>query len=78
MWADWQVAFLLTTIRFHRLKLGLPPRNPVWKPWTENDLALLGKVTDAEVATRTGHSAGSIKMRRCQLGIPCYKSRRRP
>jgi len=58
--------------------LELPPRNPVWKPWTETELALLGKYTDAEVTVRTGHPVGSVKMRRCQLGIPCFNSKRRP
>lgn len=58
-------------MRFHRHKLGVPPHNPVWKPWTETELALLGKYPDAEVAARTGHPAGSIKMQRCKLGISC-------
>jgi hypothetical protein len=68
----------IATIRFHRHKLRLPPCNPVWKPWTENDLALLGKFTDAKVADRTGHPVGSVKMQRCKLGIPCCDSQRRP
>jgi hypothetical protein len=61
-----------------RLKRGLPPRNPAWKPWTANELALLGKFTDAKVAARTGPPVGSVKMRLCKLGIACCDSKRRP
>jgi len=66
------------TVRFHSQKLGLPPHNPVWEPWTEVELALLGKYADAEVAARTGHPVSSVKMQRCKLSFPCCNSKRRP
>jgi hypothetical protein len=35
-------------------------------------------MSDAEVARRTGHPAGSVKAVRCKLGIPCFNPRNRP
>ena len=62
-------------VRVRRYQLGLPNQNPLWKSWTEKDMALLGKFTDQEVSTRTGHSVGSVKYKRLQLGILGCKSK---
>jgi hypothetical protein len=75
---DAQVAMLLAvtegTVRHRRnqLRISLPPR--LWKatppkPWRAEEIAMLGKATDAEVARRLGRSAVSVKARRLRLGI---------
>jgi hypothetical protein len=38
--------------------------------WPAEHLALLGTLTDAEVAARTGRSANGVRVKRCKLGIP--------
>jgi hypothetical protein len=38
--------------------------------WTQEDLALLGKVPDAEVARRTGRSIITVQQARGKRGIP--------
>ena len=38
--------------------------------WTQEDDALLGRFTDAEIARRTGRSNSAVWLRRKQLGIP--------
>ena len=44
-------------------------------PWTPEHLALLGAMTDREVAARTGHPYFSVKTKRQRLRNPCYISR---
>src|SRR2546428_2486572 len=39
------------------------------KPWTRNELALLGKLPDAEVAELTGRTFGTVWQKRRALGI---------
>jgi hypothetical protein len=38
--------------------------------WTEKEIRLVGKLTDAEVARRTGHPKLSVKGLRHRLGLP--------
>jgi hypothetical protein len=38
--------------------------------WTPEDVALLGTVPDDEVAQRTGRTAGAVRQKREELGIP--------
>jgi hypothetical protein len=40
-----------------------------WSRWTADDLALLGKLPDQEVARRTGRSKSAVRQQRCFLGI---------
>jgi hypothetical protein len=40
------------------------------RAWTPKEDALLGKLPDAEVAARTGRSAGAARARRLKLGRP--------
>jgi hypothetical protein len=69
----------VAAIRFRRKQiLGRPPCNPVWKPWTAKEKELLGKMTDGEVALRTGHPVRSVKATRCKLGVTCFDPRNRP
>src|SRR6266481_1918553 len=39
------------------------------KPWTKEELALLGKLPDAEVAELTGRTFGTVWQKRRALGI---------
>src|SRR5256885_386874 len=39
------------------------------RPWTEQELALLGTRPDADVAELTGGTFGTVWQRRCALGI---------
>jgi phytoene dehydrogenase-like protein len=48
------------------------------RPWTKEELALLGKFRDEEVALRTGHPAASVKTKRQKLGIGLAQPKRRP
>jgi hypothetical protein len=38
--------------------------------WSQDQLALLGKLPDDEVARRTGRSCNAVRVRRDRLGIP--------
>jgi hypothetical protein len=38
--------------------------------WTKVELRLLGTLSDAEVAKRTGRGANAVRVKRCKLGIP--------
>jgi hypothetical protein len=39
-------------------------------PWTPEDIALLGTMPDGEVARRTRRTAGAVRQKREELGIP--------
>jgi hypothetical protein len=39
--------------------------------WTQDELALLGKLPDDEVACRTHHTSNAVRHKREELGIPC-------
>ena len=39
------------------------------RPWTKDELALLGKLPDAEVAELTGRTFGTVWQKRRALGI---------
>ena len=47
------------------------------RAWPVAHLALLGKLTDAEVAERTGRSENAVRVKRTKLGIPSAYDRRR-
>jgi hypothetical protein len=47
-----------------------PPPTGRRRAWTPKEDALLGKLTDAEVAARTGRTAGAAQVRRLKLGRP--------
>ena len=38
--------------------------------WTAGDMALPGEVADEEVARRTGRTAGAVRQKREELGLP--------
>jgi hypothetical protein len=40
------------------------------RAWPAEHLALLGTLTDAEVAARTGRGENAMRVKRCKLGIP--------
>jgi hypothetical protein len=40
------------------------------RAWPAGHLALLGKLTDAEVAARTGRDKNGVRVKRSKLGIP--------
>jgi hypothetical protein len=63
-----------TTIRERRLKLGVPSfrRHAPFTPsreWTPADDALLGTMTDPELATRLGCTWRMVYNRRVKLGV---------
>jgi DNA-binding CsgD family transcriptional regulator len=75
---DAQVAMLLRITvesvkhRRHQLRISLPGQErtiAVPKPWRAEDDAMLGTVSDQEIASRLGRSATSVKARRTRLGI---------
>ena len=79
---DAQVALLLRVSveavkhRRHQLRVSLPGQErtmAVPKPWRAEDDALLGTISDQEVAQRLGRSATSVKARRARLGIASYR-----
>jgi hypothetical protein len=43
---------------------------PCGRGWTDEQLALLGKLPDAEVARRTGRPKGAVRQKRGRLCIP--------
>jgi hypothetical protein len=47
---------------------------PAWPAWQRE---LLGTAPDAEVAARIGRTPGAVCQKRCHLGIPTYRDRRR-
>jgi DNA-binding CsgD family transcriptional regulator len=81
---DAQVAMLLgigvSTVRHRRnqLRISLPVRlkkvTPP-KPWPAEEIVMLGKASDAQVARRLGRSVTSVKTRRLRLGIASGRHR---
>src|SRR5262249_23735687 len=60
------------------LRLGLrPPPRPGGRPWTEEELALLGVLPDEEVAVRTGRRGLAGGVMRTGLKRPTARDRRR-
>lgn len=45
--------------------------------WTPRQVALLGKMTDAEVARRTGRTQHAVLTQRHKLGLPAHIPHRR-
>lgn len=67
-------------VRLKRTVLGIPPFfptpahvRPLTAKWTPKNLALLGKVTDKELARRMKVSYTTVNVKRRQLGIPPYR-----
>jgi hypothetical protein len=74
-----QTGRTVAAVRLRRKQIfGRPPCNPVWKPWTPKEKALLGKMPDGEVAQLTGHPVRAAKATRRKLGIPCFNPKNRP
>ncbi len=60
-------------------ELGLRP-NPSHvngRPWTQEELALLGKLPDKEVVARTGRTLKATQQKRLALGRPPVRARGR-
>jgi hypothetical protein len=81
---DAQVAAMLGITRGavfrQRLLLGIPPHTPAPHQvpeyhWEAEDLALLGKMPDQQLAARLGISAGTVCRQRHRLKIPAYRFR---
>jgi hypothetical protein len=56
----------VSAVRHRRAKkrirvMGIPFHNPHYETWNPDELALLGKLPDEEVARRTGHSLTSVR-----------------
>jgi hypothetical protein len=54
------------------LELGLQPlpQRPGGRPWTRQELKLLGKMPDAELAARIGRTRNAVRVMRGRLGLP--------
>ncbi len=52
------------------------PASCVGPRWTGQQLALLGKMPDDEVARLTGRTVEAVRIRRTRLGIPTFRDRR--
>jgi hypothetical protein len=64
-------------VRQKREDLGIPNPEGGRPGWAADELALLGKHPDDEVARRTGRTAGAVTSKRIKLGIPTPDDRRR-
>jgi hypothetical protein len=60
-------------VAHRRRKYRLPAFEPRLKPWTTQQISLLGKFTDAEVARRTGRAPWLVQAKRRSLGIPVLR-----
>jgi hypothetical protein len=59
-------------------ELGLrPPQRPNGRPWTAEELALLGTAPDEDLAARFGRTTGAVRCQRCRRGVPTSLDRRR-
>ena len=54
------------------LELGLQPlpQRPGGRPWTRQELKLLGKMPDAELAARIGRTKNAVRVMRVRRGLP--------
>ena len=65
------------SVRHRRLAKGIYNR-PASRCWTDDELRLLGKLSDHKVASLTGRSLSAIQTRRITvLGLPCVSGRGR-
>lgn len=56
-------------MRYKRIELGIPFRNPRYEIWKPDQLALLGELPDEEVARCTGHSLTSVRHARTKRHV---------
>ena len=61
-----------------RIHLKIPKFNARLHPWTPEEEALLGVMTDPELAARLGVSVGAVAHRRRRLGRGVRYAKRRP
>ena len=67
------------SVTYKRLRLGIPPANPPWHekapgyPWQPEELALLGKLSDGELARTLGLATGTVTRKRQRLGIAPFQ-----
>lgn len=73
-----------TTVCTERRLRDIPPFTPPAHdsfrryPWSPEDLALLGQVSDHEVARLLGLCATTVRLKRVKLGIPPFQERPEP
>jgi hypothetical protein len=46
--------------------------------WTEEQVRLLGTMTDEDLAVKIGRSPNAVRLRRTRFGIPTFRGRRKP
>jgi hypothetical protein len=46
------------------------------RPWTREELAMLGSMSDEGLAAKTGRTEGAVRRRRTNLGIATFRDRR--
>ena len=63
------------TVRKKRISLGIrcyARKTKVWHYWTKKEIALLGTMSDGDVALRIGQKKASVAWKRGKLGIPPF------
>src|ERR1039457_5239180 len=60
-------------VKRRRFRKGIFFRQTPFRPWTKQEVALLGKLTDADVVKRTGRNCHSVFRKRRSLGISCRR-----
>jgi DNA-binding CsgD family transcriptional regulator len=67
------------SVTYKRRQLGIPPANPpphdrfTAFPWQPEELTLLGKVSDGELARALGIATATVTIKRQRLGIPPFQ-----
>jgi hypothetical protein len=59
----------LASVQVRRFKLGIVKPDSKHRKWTAEEDALLGTISDEEIAKRTRHPLRSVRVRRAFLGI---------
>jgi hypothetical protein len=67
------------SVASRRLKRKVPPFTTQGTPWTQTEVDLLGKLTNQEIANRTGRRIAAVAQMRSRLGVPsCNVHRWKP
>lgn len=71
------------SVKYKRQLLGIPPFHPKRRPsaagypWTPEEVALLGTMSDGAVAMELGITKGMVTWKRTRAGIPPFRAKRR-
>lgn len=54
------------------------PKTVLERPWTIDEIKLLGTMQDADLAAKLGRTRTAVGNQRCERGIPAFSYRSRP